>query len=558
MNFDNKIVAPCVNPSANQGGRPACGADDGPPAEPRDCSDPVFAAANPDLCLTAPRLVVKPSYSIREAGKSVDYEAFLWANGEETLLEEGVTWSLSNPIVAVLNSDGRATAVAEGITTVSATYGTLTGYAQLEVVASCQANTFVLAFDMSRSMLAAFSTTYAHRFSAAKEYASQLVRDMDLTKDKVAIVRFAETGEVTLEETDDETVALEAIRVLAPTHDLPAYSSLLAGIQTSLGVEVTNRRVVVLFSDGEQNIPGEPVAAADAARGDAIFFGVALRSAGEEFRRIHRVSNGGMFINATKENEGSVRGWLAGLQSYVCSGNCEPPGDVIVGSGVLNFTNFLQWDLESGNVDLIGKNEGGPEVFDFLPGNGLYLDGAGSTDGSGSANFAVLITKDRFVLEEGHEYRLSIDVAGNQRQDRSPDVTVIEIIGPDDTVVESKTISVTDFLQPFLTYELEFTAEAGYSGGIGCKIRIRQDSIPAGGITVIGNLWDNVLLEDVTDGITLFEDTFDGDNEQVISPCGQSVYGSQYSTYCYGYGCLENAIPEQTEDISPHPGMESA
>ena len=49
------------------------------------------------------------------------------------------------------------------------------------------------------------------------------------------------------------------------------------------------------------------------------------------------------------------------------------------GSGVFNFTDFINFEVTNGSVDLIGNG-----FFDFFPGNGLFLDLNGTTGVSGS------------------------------------------------------------------------------------------------------------------------------------------------------------------------------
>jgi hypothetical protein len=73
------------------------------------------------------------------------------------------------------------------------------------------------------------------------------------------------------------------------------------------------------------------------------------------------------------------------------------------GVGALNFTNFGgNWNVGGGTVDLIGNG-----FFDFVPGNGLYIDLDGSTGQSG------LFTHN-FSLAPG-TYSLQFALAGTHR-----------------------------------------------------------------------------------------------------------------------------------------------
>jgi hypothetical protein len=72
------------------------------------------------------------------------------------------------------------------------------------------------------------------------------------------------------------------------------------------------------------------------------------------------------------------------------------------GVGQLNYANFANWNVTSGSVDLIGNG-----FFDFLPGNGLYVDMDGSTGQAGT-----IVSKQ--VFAPGN-YTLSFDLAGSER-----------------------------------------------------------------------------------------------------------------------------------------------
>ncbi len=81
------------------------------------------------------------------------------------------------------------------------------------------------------------------------------------------------------------------------------------------------------------------------------------------------------------------------------------------GLGTLNFSSFSKWNVTSGSVDLIGNG-----YFDFLPGQGLFVDLDGSTRDSG------LFSTADFSLTPG-TYSVTFSLAGNHRGG-SEDVTV--------------------------------------------------------------------------------------------------------------------------------------
>ena len=75
------------------------------------------------------------------------------------------------------------------------------------------------------------------------------------------------------------------------------------------------------------------------------------------------------------------------------------------GIWALDYASFAEFDIISGTVDLIGN--GSP--YDFLPGNGLYVDLDGSTQNAG------LMLATPIALTTPGDYVLSFDLAGNQR-----------------------------------------------------------------------------------------------------------------------------------------------
>ncbi len=67
----------------------------------------------------------------------------------------------------------------------------------------------------------------------------------------------------------------------------------------------------------------------------------------------------------------------------------------------LNYTTFANWTVTAGSVDLIGNGS-----FDYYPGNGLYVDLAGST------GFGGTITSAPFAFVPGQIYTLGFTLGG--------------------------------------------------------------------------------------------------------------------------------------------------
>ncbi|NET41835.1 hypothetical protein [Okeania sp. SIO2B3] len=68
-------------------------------------------------------------------------------------------------------------------------------------------------------------------------------------------------------------------------------------------------------------------------------------------------------------------------------------------------TTLTKWDIVDGNVDVIGE-KGGQTIYDFYPGNGLFLDL------SGYLSTSTLEAKDSFKLTPGF-YKLSFKMGKN-------------------------------------------------------------------------------------------------------------------------------------------------
>lgn len=539
----------CADPNYRATHLGECGDD------PR-CADPVFAEANPTLCLNNPVLIIKPASAQCEVGQSVLFKTFLLINGIESEVEDGLSYSSLSTSVAVIGAtSGNATGLSVGVTTISVTSGALTAQAQLEIVeaGSCGAKTnyFVLAVDTSKSSRGAFSSLTQNRLAMAKRIANGFVGSTNLLKDLIAVVGF-DTATTFQPFTDDDAVARDAINRLASSNNRTSISAGLLRARDELnaiGAESGNRHVI-LITDGENNEGIDPLGIAQQLKDSGVVvWVVGLRASFKPFRLLDRIATGGFFVNAIPSNESSVVGWVNGLKSYICSGNCRPPGDEMVGTPALNFDDFINWEVYSGHVDLIGKNDNGLGAFNFLPGNGLFVDLCGS---AASPDLGTLRTRDEFTFEDGKEYRLTVAIAGNQREGREGDEVYVAI-GRFGAVMIAETVSVGAY-EDFTDHVFTFTASAAEGTTGLARIIVGQQEIGPGS-GVFGCLLGSVELRNVTDDLVMFSDNFDGDNPQYVEPCG---YGLGYGTdYGCDTGCLESPIPAQAPDPSPLPDMES-
>lgn len=126
------------------------------------------------------------------------------------------------------------------------------------------------------------------------------------------------------------------------------------------------------------------------------------------------------------------------------------------------------WTVANGTVDLIGP----PNFYDFLPGNGNYIDLDGSTNASGLFSHDV-------ILNGGTTYTLSFDLAGSQRGSSTSTESVTVTFG--DTVGLYSPLT----FDPFTIRTLNFTP--GSSGTYSFSFQNR-------GGDNIGALLDNVTV----------------------------------------------------------------
>lgn len=137
-------------------------------------------------------------------------------------------------------------------------------------------------------------------------------------------------------------------------------------------------------------------------------------------------------------------------------------------AATLNYNQFANFNVINGSVDLIGNG-----YYDFLPGNGLYIDLDGTTSQAGT-----LQSKTAFNFQAGDTVNLSFQLAGNQRNGMIDPVTVS--LGS----LFSETFSLPQS-QGFTTYTRSFTVASATSATL---------NFQETGADNIGLLLDNVTL----------------------------------------------------------------
>lgn len=479
-------------------------------------------AQYPAVCLPETRLILKPSNAQVPVLGAIQFKAFLFMDGSEVEITGNVLYTSSDLDTAIIGaSSGNAIGQAVGSVVVTADYGGYQAFAELVVIeGECadRSNSFLMLFDVSKSSTVGMMGSFPTRLEAAKAFGTSFSDRLNVPKDTAAVMSFDVTTTPVQSFTYDPALIDLKIATIGSTQNQTNLEVALTDALAYFTAQgITENRIIVLFTDGEVSAGGDPTVIADTLKAAGIILMiVGLRAKQGAFNLLSLIASPGFFLNAIPSNYTQVDNWLNGLKSYICSGDCTPAGNVTVGVGELNFTNFINWDVTQRHVDLIGYNTGGIPVYDLLPGNGLYVDGCGSV--TPPNDLGQLTSKVRYAWVSGKTYSLTLAIAGNQRE-AGTDVTAITAYDKNNVVIASLLVPVSDYAQGFTDYTLNFTPNAGQSGAPGGKIQITQNSIRVGGNGSFGNLWDNVRLRNVTNAVDMFTDTFDDDNPTVIDPC---------------------------------------
>lgn len=296
-----------------------------------------FPSIHEDPCPASPSttlsLIIKPEVSVVcQATSTQQFKAYTRSDAAgET--EVAATWTSSNTAVATINAaSGLATLVAAGISTIMATYGSLTAYAQLEVIMDTNccdplviAN--LVAIDHSDSMRQVAGGM--SRLTFAKAAAKAFFAEIRWDKDVGGLLRFTTSGV--------EVRAISSTQVPDATVDSIAQTTrqtdLLRSLTDALALltaETVDRRVLVLISDGEHRpdpngvIPDSAAILALATEfksGGGIIVCLGCAAAGDGFALLQNLATAGFFINAsTAEQISDALDTLPRLLCYFCGG----------------------------------------------------------------------------------------------------------------------------------------------------------------------------------------------------------------------------------------------
>ena len=549
MNFDDLTTKPCIAEVPDPA--PAVPTVDTPDGEDPDNTQPI--------------LILKPGFTLAEPGTNVQFRTYLLSDdGVETEVTTGLSYrSSDHGIVTIGAASGKGSTAGAGIVSISVEWQDMMAYAEVQVVGSCQNVNVGMAIiiDNSRSMGQVFTeppvgagqTAYATKLSYARALAHAFAGDLNPYKDQLSVWSFNSSPnlEEDLPVLDTQTKINEtqdAILQISQTQegtDLEAaFEDAKNQLEAAEAAGTIDRHAIIILSDGEASQGSNPIALANTYKstgGSVICVG--FRAHGDGFKILRKMATEGMFLNALKGNTDTTGLLLRGFKGYFCAGNCLPEGGETAFVAALNYTAFENFDV-GGVVDLIG---GVPpnELFDLIPGNGLYVDLSGSSEPWRGS----LQSKTAFNVEAGKTYKISVWIAGNQRSENTGYQVTTRFLNPEDSVFAVETID--DWDQDFTLYEYEFVAPSTDTG----KVYIEQSATPD---FAFGNLLSRVKFENVTDAVDLLDDDFDGENEVFIAdPCPNLDSGGGYGyTKCYGFGCPSDAPEEQAADTDPHPVLE--
>lgn len=510
------------------------------------CEDLEFAADNPNICPDGSPIsgfTVVPASGTVEVGARYPFRALLtFANGKEWDVTERAIWSTGNAGIALIVSGGIATGVAAGTTTIDATYRGYSDTSTLTVVAACQQSKMdlILVIDRSASMnqVEADGKT---RMEGVKLAAKALARNLNYLKDQCAVVSFAGIIDGS-NKTEDSTLHLvlspvqsdidAAIDAIAVQDEPRIYTGIGGGLKKAYDEMVAHgrsgaRKVIVLLTDGMENICSpNPATVATTIKGAGIVIEVVALATDDV--TVKDCASSSTTVNTfltslcscnlfhTAASKDDLINIFSNIPNEICqanTGGCltyinpgTPPVAPTCQSPKLDYDGFINWNVVRGFVDLIGMGTNLVALYDLQPGNGLYVDMVGTdqsqADFTKKDTLGILETKKAFSLAPGR-YRVSLYIAGNNRQDRSGDKLKVSLGN-----VWSQVVQVDNWKQNFTLY----TWDVNVTGPSAGKLRIESLPLPKDAVQTIGLIIDRVKLLNVDTNETLLYDDFDGEN----------------------------------------------
>lgn len=367
MKFDDLTIKPCLNaPSQTECEQKVSGGGDTPPV------------------VIGQSIIIKPGYASVAVGGTVKFKTYLLENGIESEITSGLLYSIANSTIGLVGAtSGSSVGIAEGVSTVTVRWNGLEDSAQLNVVGDCSEQVVAMAVvcDVSSSMSQPLDG-YGTKIGFAKTLAKRFVTELNVLKDNAAVFYFATNAGVGTGQTAIKTQLESAVNALTVVNSMSGGTNLLSGLnlaQSVLGAATASIKVILLITDGEVNELAnweQYKNYVDSLHNAGYIIMVAgTRAYGDGFTLLEYTATGGFFVNAYDKATGQQAiDWISGAKGYFCAGNCDKVIEQTENVGELNYVDFTDWDVVTNHVDLIGNG-----LFDFLPGNGLYVDLCGST-----------------------------------------------------------------------------------------------------------------------------------------------------------------------------------
>lgn len=177
----------------------------------------------------------------------------------------------------------------------------------------------------------------------------------------------------------------------------------------------------------------------------------------------------------------------------------------------LDYDAFAHWDVVMGHVDLVGKGTGkalcseGEGMYDFHPGNGLYVDLCGSSP----AYQGGIRTKDSFTLDLGVNYKLKFKMGGNRRC--NPTGNTLKIVASVLGIAGGGAIfEETDWQSGFVEKEISVVGDGATHQLLFAQ---SESGMVCGCAEYFGCFIDDVRLINADTNAVIFEDNFDTENQ---------------------------------------------
>lgn len=488
------------------------------------CEDDIYKLFHPSECGVVRTLIIKPEIATISVGFSITFKTFLVESGKETEIVSDVSYSTSDPNIALINiSNGVCVGVAGGEVVVSAKYQDYNATAKLTVLPEDEcANhkmNIGLAIDKSKSMSVPFIGQKT-KLDVAKEIALEFINSLEFNNERMMITAF-DSSVVTLSEFSNEKNkkknAINSITYSNENTDIKVgIAPFIDYFNDKNNLYPTNTRFYIIITDGEDPYYVNRLYFLNTIKdAGVIIVIVGVKSHSCYFTFLKEAATYGYFVNAyNEETLTEAKKFVRNLKKYNCL-NCapEPPpvtppppevDDCIYSKGcpTLVYRALNNWNVNPMDaVDLIGGNKT-YYLYDIQPCNGLYLDMFASPSIS---NHNWIQSKQSFKWITDDIKYIKFRAAGNLRENRSDDTLKIIVFWNETETQEYEYRIPAN--QEFTQYVQEISPPPTATEGK-MEIHVYADNN--------ASLRYGILLDSVgvcnSSGNTIFYDDFDSEN----------------------------------------------